>query len=288
MPADGPVGPSRRAAGAVNGDVAGALTEAARRIGGASGRLDAELLLAHAKGVSREDLLLGRAGAIDMGVFEALVARRVAGAPVAYLTGRREFWSLDLMVSPAVLIPRPDSETLIAAAVERVARGAAPRVLDLGTGSGALLLAALVEWPGAWGVGVDRSAAAVAVAQANAHALRLAGRAAFLVGDWGTALGAGGFDLVFANPPYVADGEVLAGDVLAEPEAALFAGADGLAAYRALLPDLGRLLAAGGTAIVEIGHTQAAAVAALAAGFDAEVKRDLGGHARALVLTSAT
>lgn len=258
------------------------LREAAARIE----RLDAEVLLAHLAGVPRLALLADLGRDIDAGGFAALVARREAGEPVAYITGRREFWSLDLAVTPDVLIPRPDSETLVAAALEALPGVRAPRILDLGTGSGALLLAALSEWPGGWGAGVDASAAALGVARANAAALGLAGRVAFVRGDWAAALG-GRFDLVLCNPPYVADGAATGPGVAAhEPHAALFAGADGLDAYRALMPQIARLLAPGGAACVEIGFDQAAAVTALAdaAGLAAALRRDLAGRPRCLVL----
>ena len=209
-------------------------------------------------GVSRETLLLHCGNVeVDQAPFSALIERRARGEPVAYLTGRRGFWSLDLCVTPDVLIPRPDSETLIEAAVAAIPGDGAPRVLDLGTGSGALLLAALSQWPRARGVGVDRSLAALAVARANAAALGLADHTAFVAGDWATAI-AGGWDLVLSNPPYVRDDAPLDPGVRDfEPAAGLFAGADGLDAYRRIVPDLPRLLAPGGMAVIEIGHDQA-------------------------------
>ncbi len=260
---------------------------AAARIGGETARLDAELLLAHALGCTREALLLGGLDrAIDMAAFEALVTRRVGGEPVAYIVGRREFWSLDLIVTPDVLIPRADSETLIEAAVAAIPADAGLRVLDLGTGSGALLLATLAQWRLAWGVGVDRSAAALAVAARNADALGLAARAAFVQADWAAAIG-GGWDLVLANPPYVRNDAPLARDVRDyEPAAALFAGEDGLDAYRALLPDLPRLLGPTGLGIIEIGSEQGSAVAAMARalGMAVDPRNDLAGRERALCL----
>ena len=227
--------------------------------------------------------------AVNFVNFAPLIERRAGGEPVAYITGHREFWSLGLRVTSDVLIPRPDSETLIEAAIRELAPDAAPRILDLGTGSGALLLAALTEFPRAWGLGVDRSAEALAVARANADALGLARRAAFVQADWGTAL-APGWDLILANPPYVRAGAALARDVRDhEPAAALFAGPEGLDAYAQILPDLDRLLAPGGVAIVEIGHDQAQIVRGMAqdAGFISRVERDLGGRDRALVLRRA-
>lgn len=260
--------------------VAEALRAAAPRID----RFDAEVLLAAALGVERGQLLLNADRSFSPELFEKYVTRRAAGEPVAYITGFREFWSLELAVSPAVLIPRPDSETLIEAAL---ASGITPRrILDLGTGSGALLLAALTEWPQATGLGVDASAAALAVASANADHLGLAARAAFWLGDWGQGL-AEKFDLVLSNPPYVEDKAELSPDVRDhEPATALFSGPDGLDDYRRLVPQLPGLLAPGGIAVVEIGWTQAEAVLALAAaaGMTGEVRHDLAGRDRALVL----
>ncbi len=263
-------------------NAAAALLAASRRID----RIDAEVLLAHLVGTDRMSLLSGPSIDIDEAGYEALVARRAAGEPVAYITGRREFWSLDLTVTPDVLIPRPDSETLIEAA--KIARGdhAPATILDLGTGSGALLLAALSIWPRARGLGVDRSFAALVVAAANAARLGLDARAVFIESDWGQGV-RGRFDLILSNPPYVEDDADLARDVRDhEPASALFAGPDGLDAYRVLVPQLPVLLNPGGVAVVEIGATQAAAVAALAqeTGFRVAVRRDLAGHDRALVL----
>lgn len=266
-------------------DVAQALAAAARRID----RLDAEVLLAHSVGIDRGSLLLGRAFEVDAQAYRRLVDRRAAGEPVAYITGVREFWSLELAVTPDVLIPRPDSETLIEAAVAGVTR-VPDLVLDLGTGSGALLLAALSEWPAARGLGVDVSAAALAVAAGNAARLGMAARAGFQPGDWGAGIDER-FDLVLCNPPYVETGAVLPRDIAEhEPGTALFAGSDGLAEYRRLVPQLPGLLALGGMAAVEIGATQAAAVAGLAAanGLSVAVRRDLGGRDRCLVLRRIT
>ena len=262
-------------------NAAAALLEATRRID----RFDAEVLLAHHLGIDRLAMLAGPDRDIDASAFAALVARRAAGEPVAYITGRREFWSLDLAVTPDVLIPRPDSETLVEAALQaRVGRPPAT-ILDLGTGSGALLLAALSEFFRARGLGVDASPAALAVAQGNADRLGFGRRAAFAVGDWGAGV-RGRFDLVLANPPYVETGAELAPEVQREPAEALFAGADGLDDYRRLMPQLPALLAPDGVAVIEIGHTQTAAVLALAAaaGLSGRVAKDLGGRDRCLVL----
>ena len=266
------------------------LAEAARRLGAVSDspRLDAELLLAHALGVSRERLLLDPP-AQSPDAFEPLLRRREAGEPVAYILGKRAFWTIDLEVTPDVLIPRPDSETLIDAAVAPIEGTAGPRrILDLGTGSGALLLAALDQWPRATGLGIDRSFAALAVAQRNAERLGIASRAEFRHGDWGEGI-AERFGLILCNPPYVATSAKLGTGVAGhEPAEALFAGDDGLDALRALAPQLPRLLGRGGLAAVEIGFDQAQPASALLAtgGLSAALARDLAGRPRALLLTS--
>jgi release factor glutamine methyltransferase len=254
-------------------------------------RREARLLLCHALGCSPAALLAMPDQPAPPG-FDALLARRVAREPLAYITGRAEFWSLPIIVSPASLIPRADSETLIEAALAAFPDCArVGRVLDLGTGTGCLLLAALREFPGAFGVGVDIAPEAAALAAANAAALGLLGRAAFLTGNWAAALRAR-FDLVLANPPYVARGEIgglMAEVALHEPARALDGGADGLAAYRALLADLPRLLMQGGAAVFELGMGQADRVAALARGhgFYAETRPDLAGIPRAIILRAA-
>lgn len=260
---------------------ADALRGAATRID----RFDAEVLLAHLLGVDRGRLFLDPDRAIDAEAYVRLVARRAAHEPVAYITGAREFWSLDLVVTPDVLIPRPDSETLVEAALS-CAPAPPGTILDLGTGSGALLLALLSEWPLARGLGVDVSAAALAVAQANADRLGLGNRAAFRLGNWGQGM-TETFDLILSNPPYIEQNAELSPDVRDhEPASALFAGADGLDAYRALVPQLPGLLNPGGLTVLEIGAGQTAAVTALAeaAGFTASLRRDLAGHDRCLVL----
>jgi release factor glutamine methyltransferase len=265
-----------------------AIAAAAARLVAASEtpRLDAELLMAHALGTTREALLLGGLDREAPVEFDGLLARRLGGEPLAYITRTRAFWTIELLVTPAVLIPRPDSETLIEAAVEHFRGTPGPkRILDLGTGSGALLLAALAEWPEATGVGIDRSSAALAVAEINAARLGLAGRAALLSGGW-TGTGEA-FDLLLCNPPYIATGARLPRDVIAhEPHGALFAGPDGLDDCRALAPLLVGQIAPGGVACIEIGATQAKDVGALLAGcgLPAEVRRDLAGRDRCLVV----
>lgn len=252
----------------------------------ATPRLDAELLLAHALGITREALLLGGDRPVPPG-FEALVQRRLAHEPVAYITGSRSFWTLDLQVTPAVLIPRPDSETLIEAAADHFREDGPRSILDLGTGSGALLLASLDLWPAAWGLGLDCSAAALTVARGNAERLGFGDRAAFVQGCWGDALD-GRFDLILCNPPYVETGAALPPDVANhEPGSALYAGPEGLDDYRALIPQLLRLLAPEGVAVLEIGAGQRASVSRLihVEEFAVSCRKDLGNNDRCLVIT---
>jgi release factor glutamine methyltransferase len=246
-------------------------------------RLDAELIAAHAAGLERGEMLLRLSDlAVPTGA-DALLARRLAHEPVAHITGTRDFWTLSLKVTPDVLIPRPDSETLIEAALRHFAGQAGPRrILDLGTGSGALLLAALSEWPQATGLGIDISAGALAVARENAGRCGLADRAEFVAGDWAQGLD-GRFDLILCNPPYIEADAVLAPEVADhEPHGALFAGADGLDCYRRLAPEMARLLETGGIALFEIGHDQGRAVSGLfaAEGFAPVLHHDLGGRDR--------
>ncbi|MEO6153877.1 MAG: peptide chain release factor N(5)-glutamine methyltransferase [Croceibacterium sp.] len=270
--------------------VAQALRDTAARLEATSdtARLDAELLMAHALGVSRSKMLLRDFDEPVPPPFAALVDRRARHEPVAYLVGAQEFFGREFRVTPAVLIPRPDSETTVAAALDECP--APRRVLDCGVGSGALLLTVLAERPGALGVGIDRSAGAVAVAADNAARLGLADRATLAVADWlvsGWATQLGRFDLILANPPYVEDDASLDPDVREwEPGGALFAGPDGLDAYRALIPQLRALLASDGVAVVEIGASQGDAIAAVAraAGFTSELRCDLATRPRAVIL----
>ena len=251
-----------------------------------SPRLDARLLLGHATGLSREALLRDPGRGVDPAPYHAFLARRAAREPLALILGRQEFWSLDLEVSAATLIPRADSETVIEAALAAVPdRGWVRSILDLGTGTGCLLLAALTEFPAAWGLGVDRAAEAARLAARNAGALGMAARAAFLCGDWDGAL-SGRFDLVLSNPPYIPGGDIagLMPEVARhEPGGALDGGPDGLDAYRHILAALPHLLAPGGTAVLEVGFGQADAVAALAGG-PVMFRSDLGGTPRAMVV----
>jgi release factor glutamine methyltransferase len=250
-----------------------------------SARLDAEVLMAHALGLSRSEMLVRHMDGAAPQAFPALVERRAGHEPVAYITGIQEFFGRLFRVTPDVLIPRGDSEVLVeqALAVKPDAR----RVLDCGTGSGALLLTCLAELEEATGVGIDCSVGALAVARDNALALGLADRAELVRADW-TAPGwsdslGGPFDLVLANPPYVETGAVLPPDVRNyEPRQALFAGPEGLDDYRLLIPQLPGLLAPGGAALVEIGASQAEAVMQLArlAGLASSLHRDLAGRPR--------
>jgi release factor glutamine methyltransferase len=267
-----------------------AIRAAAERLAATSdtARLDAEWLMAHALGVGRSEMLLRAMRDPAPAGFAALVDRRAAHEPVAYITGVAEFYGLALAVTPAVLIPRGDSEVLVEAALALA--GERGRALDLGTGSGALLLAVLANRPAWQGVGCDASAQALAVAEGNAAALRLADRSQWLTRDWHAddwAGGLGTFDLILANPPYVEESAALDRQVRDfEPASALFAGPEGLDDYRALIPQLPPLMNIGAQAIIEIGAGQADAVAAIAeaAGFISTLRRDLAGRARALIL----
>lgn len=272
--------------------VADALREATARLAEVSdtARLDAELLMAHALGVTRSELLLRHVDApAPEDRFAPLLERRLVHEPIAHILGEQAFFGLDLMVNADVLIPRGDSECVVEAALQAVP--APQRVLDCGTGSGALLLAVLSQCPDASGVGVDKSLGALAVAAANAARTGLAERAQMIHADWhqaGWADGLGLFDLVIANPPYVEAGAALAPSVAAhEPASALYAGADGLADYRALVPQIPALLTPDGKAVLEIGATQATAVGVIAeeTGFATAIRRDLGGRPRAVILS---
>ena len=270
--------------------VAEAIRAAAARLAATSdtARLDAELLMAHALGISRSDMLLRAMRDPAPGSFAALTERRAVHEPVAYITGWTEFYGLTLAVTPATLIPRGDSESLIEAALRCM--GPDGNALALGTGTGALLLAVLAKRARWQGVGSDASASALAVAKGNAAALGLAGRSAWFCRSWrttGWADDLGTFDLVLCNPPYVEDDAALGPDVRDfEPASALFAGREGLDDYRILVPQLRALMTPRGIAIVEIGANQAEAVSALATAsdFTVELRRDLAGRPRALVL----
>lgn len=272
--------------------VADAIRAASDRLAATSdtSRLDAELLMAHSLGVSRSDMLLRAMKEDAPDSFAGLVARRAAHEPLAYVTGSTEFYGLKMAVDPGVLIPRGDSEALIDAARSAFeGRDAPEAILDLGTGSGALLLAAMAVFAFARGVAVDSSEAVRAVFENNVgkHA---AGRdVRFELADWqqnGWHEHLGTFDLVLCNPPYVERDAPLDPDVRDfEPASALFAGEEGLDDYRVLIPQLRKLLNPDGAAIFEIGYNQADPVRAMAktAGFSAKLVRDLANRPRALV-----
>lgn len=266
-----------------------ALRAATERLAAVSdtARLDAELLMAHAAGITREQLILRLRDLDEPDGFAALVERRLGREPVSHITGRRDFWTLTLAVTRDVLAPRPDSETLIEAAVEHYRDGRGPRaILDLGTGSGALLLAALDEWREARGLGIDISAHALAVARENAGRCGLEARVRFRPGNWCDGI-AERFDLVLVNPPYIVASAALPPEVLNhEPHIALFSGEDGLDACREIAVGLRRVMEPGALALVEIGFDQGESAAGLFAGrgFRTELKRDLAGRARCLKL----
>jgi release factor glutamine methyltransferase len=267
-----------------------ALADAARQLSTTSdtARLDAELLLADAFGIDRDRLLLDPPDRPIPARFAQMVQRRADGEPIAYITGRRAFWNIDLHVGPGVLVPRPDSEVLIASAIEHFADGDGPkRILDLGTGPGTLLLAAVDQWPRASGLGIDSSRRALSYAAANARRLGLDRRVRFQLGDWARGI-RDRFDLILCNPPYVAEGAELGPGVAEhEPAEALFAGTDGLDAYRVLAPQIPELLAPKGLAAVEIGFDQAEGACAImtGSGLKCRVARDLAERERALLLT---
>ena len=273
-----------------------ALAEQFRAADIESPELDARVLIGHALGLDHAGLVRAAAQQISdltASQIDRFAARRLAGEPVARILGAREFWGLRLAVTPAVLVPRPETETVVELALalmdQEGPRTRPLRIADLGTGSGALLLALLTELPGACGVGTDIDRHALAVARDNAARLDLAARARFVAADYGHAL-TGPFDLVVSNPPYIASAEIatLGAEVREhDPRRALDGGADGLEAYRAIAADAARL--AGGPAVVEIGRGQEADVERLfaAAGFRLMTgRRDLAGITRALGFVS--
>jgi len=259
--------------------------------------LDARLLLQHALGVSSEALIAEPDRAlskVEQAKYEQLIARREAREPLAYITGMREFFGLNFFVTPDVLIPRPDSETLVEAVLERVTHHTSRiTILDLGTGSGCLLLSLLQAIPHATGVGVDASRAALAVAKRNAEALQLADRAEFLESDWCSALGLKKYEIVVANPPYIVSDAVhaLMPEVAQfEPVAALDGGEDGLGSYREIARTLLPHVASGAWVAVEAGAGQAEAIAGIfaASGFKVEaIRHDLSGIARCVLFKLA-
>lgn len=264
------------------GSVAGLLAEGTRRLKGPEARFEAELLLGHALGRDRA-WLFAHADAQVSGEaaarFGALCTRRAQGEPVAYLLGRRGFWTLDLVVTPDTLVPRTETELLVEAALARLPADRPLRVADLGTGSGAIALAIASERPQASVLATDASAAALAVARGNAQRSAIA-NVRFALGDWLAPLAGRQFDMVASNPPYVADGDphLLEGDLPFEPAGALASGVDGLDALRCIVSGAPSVLVPGGWLLVEHGHAQGEAVRALfrAAGLLAvETLRDL-------------
>lgn len=264
--------------------VAACLQEARRRVETA----EASLLLGHVLGrgaawlYAHDDALVPAAAAAR---FRGLVDRRVAGEPIAYLLGHRGFWTLDLAVTPATLVPRPETELLVELALARLDPSLPLRVADLGTGSGAIALAIASERPRASVVATDRSADALEVARRNAASHGLGARVEFRTGDWFAPLAGERFDLIASNPPYIAEGDphLEQGDLRHEPPAALSSGVDGLDAIRVLVSGAPAHLVAGGWLLLEHGHDQGPAVRALlvAAGFDAvATEADLEGRDR--------
>jgi release factor glutamine methyltransferase len=246
------------------------LAEAAARLGD---RAEAGILLAHALGKPRSWLFAHADDPVDaagIAAFTALVERRAAGEPVAYLVGRRGFWTLDLEVTPATLIPRPETELLVELALARLPRNGTPRVADLGTGSGAIALAIARECPHAQVLATDASEAALAVARRNAETNGIR-NVAFARSDWFAALAEERFDLVVSNPPYIAadDPHLALGDLRYEPTSALASGSDGLDDIRRIVAGVQEYLARGGWLLFEHGWDQGGAVRGLleAAGY---------------------
>lgn len=266
--------------------------ERLRLAGVASPGLDARLLLADVLNAPPEHLLIRPENMLtdeQCAVLSRHLERRENGEPVSRIVGKREFWSMDFELSSDVLDPRPDSETLVESAVAFGKKKLAPSILDMGTGSGCLLLAVLAELPQATGTGVDISDGALAVAQRNVMRHGLSSRVRMVWDDWGSAV-QGRFDIILCNPPYIPSQEIemLAKEVAQfDPRGALDGGDDGLRCYRQLLPHIAQKLAAEGRAFVEVGMGQAKDVAALAAENGlrrVEVKKDLAGIERCLVL----
>ena len=271
-----------------------ALTQQFRAADLETPELDARVLIGHALGLDHAGLIAAAAqplSAADAAQVDSFARRRLAGEPVARITGTREFWGLPFIVTADVLVPRPETETVVETALALTGpdRTAAPRILDIATGSGAILLALLSELPNARGAGTDIDRAALGVARRNATQLGLADRAEFIASNYGAAIG-GRFDLVVSNPPYIASSEIatLAREVRDhDPRHALDGGTDGLSAYRAIVADAVRLLAPGGYLVLEIGQGQENDVAQLLTNAEfiliGEPRRDLAGIARVLV-----
>jgi len=264
-----------------------AIAEAAERLAGVSEspRLDAELLLCRTIDMPRSYLFAHPEDELDevtQARFEALIGRRAAGVPMAYITGVKEFWSREFTVTPATLVPRPETEMLVNLALCEIPRDAEWQVLDLGTGSGAIAVSIACERPLCQVTAVDNSREALAVAQENARTLA-PGNVACVLGDWTEPVRDRSFDLIVSNPPYVRADDAALASLGHEPRAALVAGEDGLDALRALAADCARLLVPGGLLLLEHGADQAAAVAALLEAqswADIECHNDLAGLPR--------
>jgi release factor glutamine methyltransferase len=282
--------------GSVRRDLAQRLRAGWGGEGDGTAALDARLLLAHALGVDPGDLARRDGEPVPDPVFvaaAAMVERRRAGEPVARIVGEKEFWSLPFRLAPATMVPRPDTETVVSSVLEVLAAqgrlGDSLELLDLGTGSGCILLALLSELPEALGIGIDRSPEAAAMAAENARRLGISSRARFVAGDWARPL-AGRYDAILANPPYVED-EALpalpAAVIGYDPRLALSGGTDGISAYRAIIPELPRLLAPAGLAALEFGPRQSGPIREIAGavGLAADIRRDLAGRERVALLT---
>jgi len=252
------------------GDAVRRLADIFRQAGLSTAQLDARILAAEACGLSREDAILRPDAALSAGEARRITdfaARRLAREPVSRILGRREFWGLSFSISPDTLDPRPETELLVETVLDHAKAaglGRAPlRILDLGTGSGCIMGALLAELPQAHGIGLDRSAAALAIARDNFSRLGLLDRASFLCANWMSAIGGGAFDVIVCNPPYIAPSEIcqLQPEVSAfDPRLALDGGADGLEAYRIIVPQAFAALRQGGLLAVEIGYRQGQAV----------------------------
>lgn len=274
-------------------DIAATLRDAAMQLEAVSDtpRLDAELLMAHVLNMERGQMLLHKMAHPAPAVFGPALLRRLAHEPIAYIIGETEFWSLPISVTPDVLIPRSDSETLIDAALAECHNHPPHRILDLGTGSGALLCAALSEWPAAQGVAIDASASALRIAQQNLQRLNMAERTSLIRCNWRDTgwqkqLNTR-FDLILCNPPYVEDMAKLDRQVHEyEPHDALFSGPQGLDDYRILIPHIADLLTPHGLAIFELGQGQSPQLIDIAqqAGLSSVVYKDLARIDRAIIL----
>lgn len=247
--------------------------------------IDAGLMLQAAAGVTRTDILTDpyrEMTADQQATLDDFIGQRAGRKPISHILGRKGFWKIMLSVTPDVLTPRADTESILDVVLPAFPEGMAFQMLDLGVGSGAILLAILAERPAARGLGIDSSSEALAVAKENAANLDLNNRAAFMHGDWTAGLGEAQFDLVVSNPPYIPTSHIDTLDPEVrdhEPRLALDGGVDGLDAYRLLAPEILRVLKPGGLFAVEIGHDQSAAVEALfkAVGADqVRTTKDLG------------